>query len=78
MRHQIRGSLRKVVDGIHAAQVVDLSPVKANCVLLQGWNDDQFELLGVKDKVRWRKRSYVTRDGRAGMLVLVPFVREAE
>lgn len=32
-----------VVDGIHAAQDAGLSPVKVNCVLLRGFNDDQIE-----------------------------------
>lgn len=32
-----------VRDGIRAAQDVGLGPVKVNCVLMRGWNDDQIE-----------------------------------
>jgi GTP 3',8-cyclase len=35
-----------VLDGIHAAQDTGLTPVKVNCVLLRGWNDDQIEAFG--------------------------------
>ncbi len=43
-----RGSLTKVIDGIHAAKRVGLSPVKINCVLMKGVNDDE-----VVDFARW-------------------------
>lgn len=33
----------RVLDGIHAAQDAGLAPVKVNCVLLRGWNDNQVE-----------------------------------
>lgn len=36
-------SFERVLDGIHAAQDAGLDPVKVNCVLLRGWNDDQIE-----------------------------------
>ncbi len=39
-------SFDRVLDGIHAAQDAGLGPVKVNCVLLRGWNDDQIELFG--------------------------------
>ncbi len=39
-------SFQRVLDGIHAAQDAGLGPVKVNCVLLRGWNDDQIELFG--------------------------------
>lgn len=39
-------SFQKVLDGIHAAQDVGLGPVKVNCVLLRGFNDDQIEAFG--------------------------------
>ncbi len=43
---RVPSSFQKVLDGIHAAQDVGLAPVKVNCVLLRGWNDDQIELFG--------------------------------
>jgi GTP 3',8-cyclase len=39
-------AFQHVLDGIHAAQDVGLSPVKVNCVLLRGFNDDQIEAFG--------------------------------
>lgn len=39
-------AFQHVLDGIHAAQDVGLSPVKVNCVLLRGVNDDQIEAFG--------------------------------
>jgi cyclic pyranopterin phosphate synthase len=39
-------AFQKVLDGIHAAQDAGLSPVKVNCVLLRGFNDDQIEGFG--------------------------------
>lgn len=36
------GDIRKVLDGIKAAQEVGLTPVKINCVALGGFNDDEF------------------------------------
>ena len=35
-----------VLDGIHAAQDMGLAPVKVNCVLLRGFNDNQIEAFG--------------------------------
>lgn len=42
---RVPGSFARVLDGIHAAQDAGL-PVKVNCVLLRGWNDDQIEAFG--------------------------------
>ncbi len=39
-------AFQRVLDGIHAAQDAGLSPVKVNCVLLRGFNDDQIEAFG--------------------------------
>lgn len=39
-------ALERVLDGIHAAQDAGLAPVKVNCVILRGINDDQIELFG--------------------------------
>ncbi len=36
-------AFQRVLDGIHAAQDVGLGPVKVNCVLMRGFNDDQIE-----------------------------------
>ena len=36
-------SFEKVLAGVHAAQTAGLGPVKINCVLLRGFNDDQIE-----------------------------------
>lgn len=36
-------ALQRVLDGIHAAQDAGLEPVKVNCVLMRGFNDDQIE-----------------------------------
>jgi cyclic pyranopterin phosphate synthase len=38
---RVPGSFHKVLAGIRAAQHVGLGPVKVNCVLLRGFNDDQ-------------------------------------
>jgi len=43
-----RGSLAKVKRGIEAAYSVELQPVKINCVLMKGVNDDE-----VADFARW-------------------------
>ena len=40
---RIEGSFSKVLAGIRAARAAGLSPVKINCVLLRGFNDDQIE-----------------------------------
>lgn len=40
---RIAGSFETVVRGIEAAQRAGLDPVKINCVLLRGFNDDQVE-----------------------------------
>ena len=39
-------ALQRVLDGIHAAQDAGLAPVKVNCVLMRGFNDDQIEAFG--------------------------------
>jgi cyclic pyranopterin phosphate synthase len=36
-------AFHRVLDGIRAAQDAGLSPIKVNCVLLRGFNDDQVE-----------------------------------
>ena len=38
---RVPGSFERVVAGIRAAQRAGLNPVKVNCVLLRGFNDDQ-------------------------------------
>src|ERR1700743_3528185 len=38
---RVPGSFHKVLAGIRAAQRVGLGPVKVNCVLLRGFNEDQ-------------------------------------
>lgn len=43
-----RGSLQKVLNGIEAAKKVGLRPIKINCVLMKGVNDDE-----VVDFARW-------------------------
>ena len=40
---RVPGSFPAVVRGIQAAQAAGLGPVKINCVLLRGFNDDQIE-----------------------------------
>jgi cyclic pyranopterin phosphate synthase len=40
---RVPGSFPAVVRGIRAAQEAGLGPVKVNCVLLRGFNDDQIE-----------------------------------
>jgi GTP 3',8-cyclase len=40
---RVPGSYRKVLAGIRAARAARLTPVKINCVLLRGFNDDQIE-----------------------------------
>ena len=40
---RVPGSYEKVLAGIRAAQAAGLAPVKVNCVLLRGFNDDQIE-----------------------------------
>ena len=40
---RIPGSFANVVRGIQAAQQAGFAPVKVNCVLLRGFNDDQIE-----------------------------------
>lgn len=39
-------AFQRVLDGIHAAQDAGLAPVKVNCVLMRGFNDDQVEGFG--------------------------------
>jgi cyclic pyranopterin phosphate synthase len=36
-----RGSLDAVLDGIAAAQEAGLTPLKLNCVVMRGWNEDE-------------------------------------
>jgi len=43
---RIPGSFPAVVRGIRAAQAAGLGPVKVNCVLLRGFNDEQVEGFG--------------------------------
>ncbi|MFZ1939418.1 MAG: GTP 3',8-cyclase MoaA [Terracidiphilus sp.] len=40
---RIEGSYAKVLAGIRAARAAGLTPLKINCVLLRGFNDDQIE-----------------------------------
>ncbi|HTB96156.1 MAG TPA: GTP 3',8-cyclase MoaA [Terracidiphilus sp.] len=40
---RVRGSYDKVLAGIRAAREAGLKPLKVNCVLLRGFNDDQVE-----------------------------------
>ncbi|MGC2161235.1 MAG: GTP 3',8-cyclase MoaA [Silvibacterium sp.] len=41
---RVPGSFERVLRGIRAAQSAGLAPVKVNCVLLRGFNDDQIPL----------------------------------
>lgn len=36
-----RGNLSEVLEGIAAAEKVGLAPIKLNCVVMRGWNDDE-------------------------------------
>lgn len=40
---RVPGSFKAVLRGVRAAKVAGLTPVKINCVLLRGFNDDQIE-----------------------------------
>jgi GTP 3',8-cyclase len=40
---RVPGSFEKVLGGIRAARTAGLTPLKINCVLLRGFNDDQVE-----------------------------------
>lgn len=40
---RVPGSFKAVLSGIRAARAAGLTPVKINCVLLRGFNDDQVE-----------------------------------
>ena len=40
---RVPGSFAKVLSGIRAARTAGLTPLKINCVLLRGFNDDQVE-----------------------------------
>ncbi|HEY6491055.1 MAG: GTP 3',8-cyclase MoaA [Terracidiphilus sp.] len=40
---RVPGSHKKVLEGIRAARMAGLTPLKINCVLLRGFNDDQIE-----------------------------------
>ena len=43
---RVQGGYEQVLAGVHAAQRAGLSPVKVNCVLLRGFNDDQIAAFG--------------------------------
>ena len=40
---RVQGSFPKVLKGVRAARAAGLTPLKINCVLLRGFNDDQIE-----------------------------------
>jgi len=40
---RVPGSFNKVLGGVRAARAAGLTPLKINCVLLRGFNDDQIE-----------------------------------
>ncbi len=40
---RVPGSFKRVLGGIRAARAAGLTPIKINCVLLRGFNDDQVE-----------------------------------
>jgi cyclic pyranopterin phosphate synthase len=40
---RVPGSFKKVLSGVRAARAAGLTPLKINCVLLRGFNDDQVE-----------------------------------
>ncbi|HUH62052.1 MAG TPA: GTP 3',8-cyclase MoaA [Terracidiphilus sp.] len=40
---RVHGSFRAVLNGVRAARAAGLTPLKINCVLLRGFNDDQIE-----------------------------------
>jgi len=40
---RVPGSFRKVLAGVRAARAAGLTPLKINCVLLRGFNEDQIE-----------------------------------
>src|SRR5580658_6691880 len=40
---RVAGSFQKVLAGIRAARTAGLTPLKINCVLMRGFNDDQVE-----------------------------------
>jgi len=43
---RVKGSYQEVLEGVRAARQVGLGPVKINCVLLRGFNEDQVEAFG--------------------------------
>ncbi len=43
---RVPNGYEKVLTGVHAAQRAGLNPVKINCVLLRGFNDDQITAFG--------------------------------
>ena len=43
---RVPGSYERVLAGVRAAKAAGLGPVKVNCVLLRGFNDDQIEKFG--------------------------------
>src|SRR6185503_16918762 len=40
---RVPGSFNKVIAGVRAAKAAGLTPVKINCVLLRGFNDNEVE-----------------------------------
>ena len=40
---RVPGSFKQVLAGVRAARAAGLTPIKINCVLLRGFNDDQIE-----------------------------------
>ncbi len=49
-----RGSIDRVLEGIEAAKSAGLSPLKLNCVLMKGFNDDE-----VVEFARWSAREAI-------------------
>ncbi len=43
---RVKGSYQAVLEGVRAARQAGLGPVKINCVLLRGFNEDQVEAFG--------------------------------
>ncbi|HLH46980.1 MAG TPA: GTP 3',8-cyclase MoaA, partial [Acidimicrobiales bacterium] len=61
-----RDALHRVLDGIETAVSVGLAPVKVNCVLVRGVNDDEvldFAELGRRDGVEVRFIEWMPLDG---------------
>ncbi len=45
-----RGELASVLEGIEAAQKAGLTPIKLNCVVMRGWNEDEVVEFARSDK----------------------------